>query len=130
MKEQITKSLIIVMIFTILTLIFIPKITYSYTSVNLEDYKPNMSSTSLIDNKGNVIENKGPIISMKSKVISFVFVLIITALIYFNPTFIALVRHHSYKLYIIGINIIFGWTLIGWIVCLIWSLIDKSLTKK
>ena len=86
MKKQITKSLIIVMIFTILTLIFVPKIAYGYTSVNLEDY--NMPSSSLTNSNGNVIENKGPIISMKSKVISFVFILIITALIYFIPTII------------------------------------------
>ena len=130
MKKQITKSLIIVMIFTILTLIFVPKIAYGYTSVNLEDYKPNMPSSSLTNSNGNVIENKGPIISMKSKVISFVFILIITALIYFIPTIIALVRHHSYKLYIIGINIILGWTLIGWIVCLIWSFIDNRIIKE
>lgn len=55
MKKQITKSLIIVMIFTILTLIFVPKIAYGYTSVNLEDYKPNMPSSSLTNSNGNVI---------------------------------------------------------------------------
>lgn len=130
MKKQVTKILIIAMIFTILPLIFGTKITYCYTSVNLEDIKPNMPSSSLTDSNGNIIENNGPIISMKSKVISFVFILIITALIYFIPTIIALVRHHSYKLYIIGINIILGWTLIGWIACLIWSFIDKKTIKE
>ena len=40
MKKQITTIFIIAMIFTILTLIFGTKITYCYTSVNLEDIKP------------------------------------------------------------------------------------------
>ena len=126
MKKQITKILTIAIIFSILTLIFGIKITYCYTSVNLEDIKPNMPSSSLTDSSGNIVENKGPIISIKSKVISFIFTLIIIALIYFIPTIIALVRHHNYKLYVIGINIILGWTLIGWIACLIWSFIDKK----
>lgn len=126
MKKQINKNLIIVMIFTILVLIFIPKMSYGYTSVNLNDYKPQMPSNSLIDSNETVSETNEPIISMKSKVTSLIFIIIITALIYFVPTIIALVRHHTYKLYIIVINIILGWTLLGWIVCLIWSLIDEK----
>lgn len=126
MKKQITKSLIIIIIFTILTLIFASKITYSYTSVNLEDYKPNMPGSSLTESNGNIIENNGPIISMKSKVTSLIFIIIITALIYFIPTVICLIRKHTYKLYIICLNIILGWTLIGWIACLIWSFIDNK----
>lgn len=89
-----------------------------------------MPSSSLTNSNGNVIENKGPIISMKSKVISFVFILIITALIYFIPTIIALVRHHSYKLYIIGI-IYFGMDINWWVVCLIMVIfIDKRIIKE
>ena len=126
MKKQITKSLIIIIIFTILTLIFASKTAYSYTSVNLEDYKPNMPSSSLTESNGNIIENNGPIISMKSKVTSLIFIVIIAALIYFIPTVICLIRKHTYKLYIICLNIILGWTLIGWIACLIWSFIDNK----
>ena len=126
MKKQMSKNPIIVMIVTLLSLIFIPKMSYGYTSVNLNDYKPQISSNSLIDSDETVSEINEPIISMKSKVISFIFLIIITALIYFVPTIIALVKHHTYKLYIIVINIILGWTLLAWIVCLIWSLIDKK----
>ena len=126
MKKQMNKNPIIVMIVTLLSLIFIPKMSYGYTSVNLNDYKPQISSKSLIDSDETVSEINEPIISMKSKVISFIFLIIITALIYFVPTIIALVKHHTYKLYIIVINIILGWTLLAWIVCLIWSLIDKK----
>lgn len=126
MKKQMNKNPIIVMIVTLLSLIFIPKMSYGYTSVNLNDYKPQISSNSLIDSDETVSEINEPIISMKSKVISFIFLIIITALIYFVPTIIALVKHHTYKLYIIVINIILGWTLLAWIVCLIWSLIDKK----
>lgn len=126
MKKQMNKNPIIVMIVTLLSLIFIPKMSYGYTSVNLNDYKPQIASNSLIDSDETVSETNEPIISMKSKVISFIFLIIITALIYFVPTIIALVKHHTYKLYIIVINIILGWTLLAWIVCLIWSLIDKK----
>lgn len=126
MKKQMNKNPIIVMIVTLLSLIFIPKMSYGYTSVNLNDYKPQISNNSLIDSDETVSEINEPIISMKSKVISFIFLIIITALIYFVPTIIALVKHHTYKLYIIVINIILGWTLLAWIVCLIWSLIDKK----
>lgn len=126
MKKQMNKNPIIVMIVTLLSLIFIPKMSYGYTSVNLNDYKPQISNNSLIDSDETVSETNKPIISLKSKVISFIFLIIITALIYFVPTIIALVKHHTYKLYIIVINIILGWTLLAWIVCLIWSLIDKK----
>ena len=126
MKKQMNKNPIIVMIVTLLSLIFIPKMSYGYTSVNLNDYKPQISSNALTDSDETVSETNEPIISMKSKVISFIFLIIITVLIYFVPTIIALVKHHTYKLYIIVINIILGWTLLAWIVCLIWSLIDKK----
>jgi hypothetical protein len=40
---------------------------------------------------------------------------------YFIPTFIALSRRHPKEASIIVLNIFLGWTLIGWIVALIWS---------
>ena len=109
------------MLFIILSLIVIPRMTYA-TFVSPDKYKPQMPSTPLID-------NDEPIISMKSKVTSLIFIIVITALIYFIPTVICLIRKHTYKLYIICLNIILGWTLIGWIVCLIWSFIDNKTTE-
>ncbi len=47
--------------------------------------------------------------------------LILVTLIYFLPTIIALARGHLSALAIFFLNLFLGWTLIGWIVALIWS---------
>lgn len=125
MKKQIVKNFIIVMLFIILVLIVIPKISYA-TSVSPEKYKPQMPISSMVDNDETIKQTNEPIISTKSKVTSLIFIIIITALIYFIPTVICLIRKHTYKLYIICINIVLGWTLIGWIASLIWSFIDNK----
>jgi hypothetical protein len=54
----------------------------------------------------------------------FVFILPALAL-YFLPTIIALVRHVRNALAIVLINIFAGWTFIGWVIALVWSLVDK-----
>lgn len=41
---------------------------------------------------------------------------------YFLPTIIACCRNHTNTVSIMLINIFFGWTLIGWIAALIWSI--------
>lgn len=130
MKKQITKSFIIVMLLIALALIFISEISY-VAAVSPESYKPSqMPSSSLIDSDETTKSTNEPVISMKSKVTSLIFMIIITALIYFIPTVVCLIRKHTYKFYIIFINIVLGWTLIGWIVSLIWSFIDNKKTEK
>ena len=129
MKKQGIRKFIIVIIFIELISIFLSSITYG-TSVNPNSYKPQMQSSSLIKSNEKIEEINEPIISMKSKVTSLAFIIIITALIYFIPTTICLIRKHTYKLYIICLNIILGWTLIGWIASLIWSFIDNKATRK
>jgi T4 superinfection immunity protein len=47
--------------------------------------------------------------------------LVVASLIYFMPTVIALARGHLSALAIFLLNLIFGWTLIGWLIALIWS---------
>jgi hypothetical protein len=47
--------------------------------------------------------------------------LIIGIAIYFIPTFIAASRQHKNTLAIVLVNILTGWTFIGWIVALVWS---------
>ena len=46
--------------------------------------------------------------------------LILIALAYFIPTVIALIRKHR-RMQVFLINLCFGWSLIGWIIALIWS---------
>lgn len=46
--------------------------------------------------------------------------------IYFLPTFIAFKRKHSSRYGILIINLFFGFTFIGWIITLAWSVSKKD----
>jgi len=50
------------------------------------------------------------------------FALIVIAAIYLFPTFIAWRRRHASVMAIALVNILLGWTAIGWLWALIWSL--------
>ena len=54
--------------------------------------------------------------------------ILILLLIYFIPTVIACYRKHGNMTAILLLNIFLGWTLIGWLIALIWSVTDN--TKK
>ncbi len=47
--------------------------------------------------------------------------LIVVFLLYFLPTIVALSRGHLSALAIFLLNLLLGWTLIGWLLALIWS---------
>ena len=47
---------------------------------------------------------------------------IVGLLVYFLPTFIALMRGHHNTFAIVALNILAGWTFVGWVVALVWSL--------
>lgn len=51
-----------------------------------------------------------------------VVILVILALVYLIPSCIALARGHQSTAAILVTNILFGWSGIGWVVALIWSL--------
>lgn len=60
----------------------------------------------------------------KIKIVPFVESLMIVALVfgtYFLPMIIALIRKHKQTNPIVIVNIFLGWTLIGWVVALAWS---------
>jgi hypothetical protein len=40
---------------------------------------------------------------------------------YFLPTFISLARGHRNTVAIFLLNLIFGWTIVGWIVAVLWA---------
>ncbi|MEN0652072.1 MULTISPECIES: superinfection immunity protein [Hyphobacterium] len=48
-------------------------------------------------------------------------ILLIPALLYFIPTLVALLRGHHNAFAIFLTNLLFGWTVIGWLITLIWS---------
>jgi hypothetical protein len=45
--------------------------------------------------------------------------------VHFLPSFVALSRHVENLWWIVLINLLFGWTLIGWVVALVWALRDN-----
>jgi hypothetical protein len=42
---------------------------------------------------------------------------------FFLPTIIAMARHHRNKLAIFLVNLLLGWTGVGWLAALIWALV-------
>lgn len=52
----------------------------------------------------------------------FIIVMIISVLVYLLPSFIAAKRKHRSGMAIVALNIILGWTFLGWVGALIWSL--------
>lgn len=53
-----------------------------------------------------------------------VFGAIIGALIvfYFAPTILAFGRGHAYRWVIAAVNLVAGWTLMGWLICCVWAI--------
>jgi hypothetical protein len=50
------------------------------------------------------------------------FVLLLSFLAYLIPTGIAWYRGHRNKVLITVLNVLFGWSLIGWVVCALWAI--------
>jgi len=49
--------------------------------------------------------------------------LVLVFAIYFLPTLIAFLRQHKNKLAIFLLNLLLGWTILGWVASLVWSVI-------
>lgn len=52
--------------------------------------------------------------------------LVITAFLYFLPSLIAEMRGHESKIAIFIVNLLFGWTILGWLITLIFSFTGRS----
>jgi hypothetical protein len=48
-------------------------------------------------------------------------ILIFLITLYFVPTFVAKDRKHPNAAPIFILNLFFGWTLLGWVICLAWA---------
>ena len=110
------------MIFSILVSVFIPMVSYG-TSKVFEMKETEIPTNTLANNYKKII---GEPISSTKRVTSLFLAVIIIGFINFIPTVICLIRKHTYKKYIIFLNVFLGWTLIGWVICLIWSFADKK----
>ena len=53
-------------------------------------------------------------------------IVIVIIFVYFLPSIIASSRGHHNSTALFFANLFFGWTFIGWVVCLIWALTNKS----
>ncbi len=54
-------------------------------------------------------------------------ILIILGVLYFLPTIVANLTNKGNTAAIAMLNLLLGWTVVGWIVCLVWALtIDKE----
>lgn len=49
-------------------------------------------------------------------------ILVICMLIYFVPTFVSVERNHRNKWAIAVLNFFLGWTFLGWVLSLVWSM--------
>ena len=58
-------------------------------------------------------------------VIFFGCLIVAAALLYFTPTWIAERRWHCNVNAIFALNILLGWTFLGWVIALVWSLTDN-----
>ena len=54
---------------------------------------------------------------------------LIMLFIYFIPTIVACSRNHTNALAIFILNLFLGYTLIGWVVALIWAVYKKDIVK-
>lgn len=47
-------------------------------------------------------------------------------LFYMLPTFIAMMRHHQNTAAIAALNILLGWTFLGWVIAIVWSFTEVT----
>jgi len=50
----------------------------------------------------------------------------VLGVLYFLPSFIGVVRRRRNLQTIVGVNALLGWTVIGWIVALVWALAERE----
>ena len=47
-------------------------------------------------------------------------------IIYFAPTIVAYTRGHRNTVAIAALNILLGWTFVGWVIALVWALLAQE----
>jgi len=63
---------------------------------------------------------------MGTAVTTTVLVVIFGVLFYLAPSIVALLKKKRNSVAILALNILLGWTLIGWVVSLVWALTSDS----
>lgn len=57
-------------------------------------------------------------------------VILVVASVYFLPTIIAFVRQKRNGVAIAVLNLLLGWTFIGWVVALVWSVAHEGVDDR
>ncbi len=57
--------------------------------------------------------------------LALMFIYALLAVVYTLPTIIADYRHDRHEIAIGILNLFGGWTIVGWVIALVWSLSDK-----
>ena len=60
------------------------------------------------------------------EVIGFLLMFVFAAALYFLPMFVAVKRDHRNTAAIAILNLFLGWTLLGWVVSLVWAVADDT----
>lgn len=66
------------------------------------------------------------IISFPGSALSSVFVVVVLIGLYLLPSLVAAGRKHKNEGAIVALNLLLGWTLLGWIAALVWALTDNT----
>ena len=59
-----------------------------------------------------------------------IWLLLIFLVIYLFPSYIAYVREHRNKAGVFLLNLFLGWTLLGWVIALVWAVYKEKDDKK
>ena len=60
----------------------------------------------------------------------FIFAAIISIAFYFLPIIIAAIRGHNNCLSIFILNLLLGWTFVGWVVALVWACANVQVNRQ
>lgn len=81
--------------------------------------------------KGAALTGKGILATLKVAWVSSrtIIAIVLICSIYFIPTGIAMIKGRQNSLAIFALNLFLGWSIIGWVVALVWALkSDKGMT--
>jgi len=53
-------------------------------------------------------------------------IIVIGGVLYFCPSLIAGIKHHRNLSALFALNLLLGWTVIGWVAALVWSLMNQD----
>ena len=62
-------------------------------------------------------------------IVLLIVAIVLGALFYFLPSIVAFKRNHANKTAILMLNIFLGWSLVGWVISLVWAFKNETATN-